>query len=459
MKKIYLLLLLFPIIIAAQNTKGVVVTQKNNLPIEDTNIHALSSNVETLTNSNGEFSLKLSKSIKNEILEFSHIGYITVKISLDDLEKLNYTVSLEQDVQNLSEVLVSANHKSNLKSKLAYNKLSPLKHGVFAFGSFIKEDKIYITGGDASFEADAWAKIRYEKVDPTLKEYLDELKRNSSLQYYSDRFSIYNTKTDTWEISDLKLKKRAYHNIHFYNNSIYILGGKRISTNGKFEYLQDQIEVLDTDKQTIKTDKTNPHQAANFASFTYKDNIVVMGGSVKMTESGKKDFTNKVHLYNITSGYWYELAKMPTAKEVNGILIDDKIYLIGGYNGESTSEIETFDLITEKWQTECELFSGLERPAITYHDHIIYFFEDRTMYVYDLKSKLLKEYEVELGLKYAAMYYANNKLYILGGRTQNNYSKTPSANVFSIDIEEFETTKPTKTKIVSQEADLTKISE
>lgn len=117
-----------------------------------------------------------------------------------------------------------------------------------------------------------------------------------------------------------------------------------------WEYLQDQIEVLDLEKQTIKTDHTNPHQAADFASFTYKDNIIVMGGSVKSTESGVKDFTDKVHLYNISSGYWYELAHMPIAKETTGALVDDKIYLIGGNNGKPISQIESFDLATEKWQ-------------------------------------------------------------------------------------------------------------
>lgn len=181
-----------------------------------------------------------------------------------------------------------------------------------------------------------------------------------------------------------------------------------------------------------------------------------MGGSVKATESGKKDCTNKVHLYNIPSGYWYELDTMPQAKETTGILVDDKIYLIGGNNGKPISKIESFDLITEKWQTEGELFSGLERPAITSYNNRIYFFEDRKMCVYNLKTKQLKEYEIELPLKYSAMYYYDNKLYLLGGLTDINYSTTPSSKVFSIDINEFETTKPTKIKSLSQETTIAK---
>lgn len=78
------------------------------------------------------------------------------------------------------------------------------------------------------------------------------------------------------------------------------------------------------------------------------------------------------------------------------------------------------------------------------------------MYVFDLKTKQLKEYEIGLPLKYSAMHYYNDKLYILGGRVDNSYSKLPSSKVFSIDVNEFEITKPTRTKTLSQEVRVTK---
>lgn len=434
----------------AQNLKGIIFSQSNNLPIEDTNIFALSSKVGTISNQKGEFTLKLSpKFAENEEIEFSHIGYITTRFTLSYLINQHFKVFLEEDIQNLSGVTIIAN--LNLKSKLSFNKLSPSKKSTFSFGSFLKDGKIYIVGGEASFETDQLAKGRAQKADYNLMDYLQETGINPKFLYYRGNYSIYDIKTNTWEFTKIKFKKRAYHNIHYYNNSIYVLGGKRMFGSKKvWEYLEDQIEVFDIDKQTTKLDNTNPHQAADFASFINNDNIIVMGGSVKMTEEGKKDFTNKVHLYNITSGYWYELANMPTAKEATGILIDNKIYLIGGDNGKPMTTIETFDLVTEKWQTEGELFSGLLRPAIATDGNMIYVFENQIMYTYDLKSKQLKEYEIDLGMKYSAMYYDTNKLYILGGLIQKNFTKKPSDDVFSIDIGEFKTTKPNKIKTLSQ---------
>jgi hypothetical protein len=78
------------------------------------------------------------------------------------------------------------------------------------------------------------------------------------------------------------------------------------------------------------------------------------------------------------------------------------------------------------------------------------------MYTYNFKLKVLKEYKINLPLKYSAMYYNDNKLYILGGRIDNSYSKIPSANIFSIDLDEFKLTNPNKIKNLSQEITLAK---
>ncbi len=455
-KKLLFIFLLFPIFSIAQELKGIVISVDNQ-PVQDVNVFYLSKNTTALTDKNGQFSLKDGLNFReNDTLQFSHISYKTTKITVNKLREANFKVILKQKTEDLSELTIKANHELKLKSKLNYELLASLKNPIFSFGSFLKDGKIYVIGGNGSREADFWKKLAAEKVEPTLKDLQDELSRNATFLFYKGDFAAYDIKNDIWEISPIKFTKRAHHNIHLYDNSIYVLGGKRISVNGKFEYLQDQIEVFDLTKQTIKIDNTNPHQAADFASFTYKDNIIVMGGSVKMTESGKKDFTNKVHLYNIATGYWYELSNMSTAKEVNGILIGDQIFLIGGNNGKPVSEVETFDLVTEKWQTAGHLFSSMERPAITYHDNVIYFFEDQKMYVYDIKSKILKEYLIDLPLKFSALHFYNDKLYIIGGYTYTDYSKTPSDKTYSISIEEFENTKPNRIKTLSQESDLAK---
>jgi N-acetylneuraminic acid mutarotase len=153
---------------------------------------------------------------------------------------------------------------------------------------------------------------------------------------YSNSLLSYNLTTNHWKVEDLKLRKRAYHNIIYNKNEdkIYVLESVRLSRNKRFEYLDEKIEVLTVRNKTVEIDKTNPHKAANAASFVYKGNIIVMGGITKKKQDGKSVFSNKIHVYDTKSGFWYELNNMPIAKELNGILVNDKIYVFGGNNGK-----------------------------------------------------------------------------------------------------------------------------
>lgn len=447
LKKTLFILFLTPLFSFAQNIKGFVMDKKNNLPIENVNITLKRVNASTLTDEKGKFKLSLpTRFQETDSINFSHIGYTAKTISLPELQKNEFSIFLDEKIESLESVILSGTKP--LKSKIAFTKLAPSKYVLSSFGSILKDNKIYVIGGDASFSTDAWKKVQYEKIDPTMEDYLQELSFQFSGQSYKGNLLIYDIKANLWETSKLKFRKRAYHNLNEHNNKIYVLGGKRVSANGIFEYLDDKIEVFDIKNQTITIDNTNPHQASESASFTHNGNIIIMGGSVKMNEEGKKEYSNKVHSYDINSGYWYELAAMPTAKETNGVLIQNKIYLIGGFNTKPLSTLESFDLLTEKWNTEGELFYGTSNPTIATNNGIIYFFENEKIFTYNTNTKQLKEYLISLPMKASKLYFSDNKLYLLGGYIENYYSKFPSANLYSIDINEFENTKPNRSKFL-----------
>lgn len=452
MKKLLCIIILLPFIANAQSISGIVKSQISNLPIEDANIYALRTQIGTLTNENGEFLLN-AKTKSNDTLQISHIGYITTKIVVADLKKSNYIISLEEDIETLNNIDITNRHVK-LKSKLDFTKLASLENGIYSFGSAVINDKIYIVGGDSSEESNALHTLKEKGIDSSdpkfEQKYLQIVGFQGSKNFYNGNLLIYDPKTDSWAKLAEKFKKRAYHNINFYDNTLYILGGKRLSTNKKIEYLDNEIEVFDINKNTIAIDKTNPHKAADFASFVYKDNIIVMGGSIKSNEKNQKIFTDQVHMYNITSGLWYELAKMPEAKEVKGVLIGDKIFTIGNTDSKNLSEIQSFNLTNETWKNETTLFSHLENPAIASNNDTIYMFENGKLLVYNTKSKQIKEYLVQLELKSATMHFLNDKLYIIGGHTFTTYIKTPSEKVYSISIDEFDKTRPNLVRVLSQ---------
>ncbi len=465
MKNLLYIVILLPFIANAQTVNGIVKSQSSNLPIEDANIYALRTKIGTLSNGKGEFFLN-NTITSNDTLEVSHIGYITSKITIANLKKSNYIISLEEDIETLKNVNIIDNRWSKLKSKLDFTKLAPLEYGIYSFGSVAANGKIYVVGGDASDQWNILTTIKSKNIggDPNsfsdpgfVNKYFLALGGDPAERiFFGENLFIYEPKTNSWEKSNQKFKKRAYHSINFYSNALYVLGGKRTPLNKKREYLDNEIEVFNLNTNKIAIDKTNPHQAVNAASFTYNDNIIVMGGSIGSTESGIKTFTDKVHLYNLTSGLWYELTKMPVAQEVNGVLIDDKIFTIGNTDNGGFSEIQSFDLTTESWKQEATLLCRLENPAVTRNDDTIYIFEDGKLLVYNTKSKLIKEYYINLELRSAAMHFIDDKLYIIGGYDLSNYYTSPSSKTYSVSLDEFGITRPYRIRVLSQDSLATK---
>jgi hypothetical protein len=445
--KLFALILIFSNLNSfGQNIEGIVLNKKNNAPLKNVNVYLKKTDDGTSTNEKGSFEIKV-KSIgkKSDSIFFSILGYSTKGITLSELQHNNYVVYLSENIEKLKEVTVRSNAKLN--SKINYKKLSSLKGGLHSFGSSLIDGNIYIIGGDASYLEDSAKKIQHDYANLDFDDYLKKLRINPSWEGYKDKLQIYNIDSEIWTTSELKFRKRAYHNLNFHKNTIYVSGGKRLSANRKFEYLDDIIEVFDLKSQTIKIDNTNPHQAINSASFTYHNNIIIMGGSVKLKSNGDKQFTNTSHIYNLESGLWYQLKDMPEAKEVNGVLIKNKIYLIGGFNNKPLKAIESYDLTTGKWEKEAELFSAIADPALTVHYNSIYIYEDGKIYTYNTDTKELNEYLIDLPYKSSELYFFNNKLLLLGGFKENEFSKTPSSNLYSIDINEFDKTKVYKSKL------------
>ena len=427
----------------AQNTRGIVLEEKSEKPLAGVSVFINKTGIGTTTNEKGEFPLRyFSKISDDDTLNFSSIGYLTLKITFSQFNANGNIVLLTQSIQLLEAVTITSDKQLNLQ--LAYSRLASLKDGVYSFGSVLIGDKIWVIGGDESYnDGKGFKSISF--VGPNIK-----MNSYFSWENYSDKLHIYNIQTDKWTTSGLKFSKRAYHNINYYNGKIYVLGGKRLSRNRKIEYLEDNIEVYDMIRDTLLIDRTNPHQAANFASFVYIDNLVVIGGSTKLKGNEEKEYSDKVHLLNLKTGYWYELNNMPVAKETKGVLINNTIYLVGGFNLKPLSEIETYNLETGEWKVEGQLFKGVERPGLAYNDNIIYIFEEGRIQTYNIVTRELNMYSIDLFQKSSELFYANNKLYIVGGFVEressnttvegsagNETSITPSLELYSIDLNEF----------------------
>ncbi|WP_353779929.1 carboxypeptidase-like regulatory domain-containing protein [Winogradskyella sp. 3972H.M.0a.05] len=440
----------FSLGLSSQTIRGVVLNEENKQVI--TNVHVyINEKIGAISNEKGKFELRLSDEDSNsQFVHISHVAFNTKKINLQRIvNKKDVVIYLKPLINTLDETLIG--HKRKLKSRLKYEELRPMNKPLYAFASVLIDDEIYVVGGNNSFDLDRVrlanrnTSEKYRK--PTLLNFLQELREVSfSQENYSDLMMIYDINKNIWKVSDKEFRARTSHSIHAYKDDMYILGGDRKSKYGEIKYLDHVIEVYNRDSNTISHDFTNPHQAVNFASIQYGNYIITVGGIEKINKNGSKRYSDAMHLYNLETGRWYELGKLPNPREVKGLLLNNKIYLVGGRNRLLLNTIESFDLDTGKWEVEGKLFNRIARPGLASHKNTIYIFNNSKLLTYNTETDVLNEYSVNLQIQSPELFFHKGKLYIIGGYIEKSYSTIASQGVYSIDLNQLSKTKIRRSK-------------
>jgi hypothetical protein len=436
MKKIVLFFLLCfaTTLIYGQTFVVKVLDSETKLPIAE--VYLKFGKAIFLTNVDGFATIS---KITSTNLEASHVKYHSKFIQLKT--RKDVTIYLTEKNLQLNEVTITSKRK--LKKYIQYTKLPELPKTIHSFGTVLTDDKLYTFGGDASVVQFSNQKGLSELMDSSEGSILAFLSKNKPSNFYKYRKKVffYDFKSKAWQISPLQPKARAYHKAVAYKNAVYLLGGKQLTLSKRKEMLMPQIEILNIKKDSITVDEMNPHQGVNFEALIFEDKLLVIGGSTKLQENLLKKYTDKIHLYDFKTGYWYLLTTMSKGKETSGVIVDKKLYLFGGNENKNLTEIESFNLITGKWEKEGELFTPMEKPAITKNKNTIYLFEKNIIVTYNTISKELKEFQIDLELFFSQIQYRNDKLYIIGGTKIKNYQNIPQRSFLEISLDEFENTK------------------
>lgn len=439
MKKITLLLfLVFSNTVFSQRISGFLLDSETKEPIYRAHIKV--NKKIYLSDKKGFFSFILKNSKR---ITISHIKYQTKSVEIKTKKRIK--ILLTEKRENLEEIKVTS---KKLQDKIQYKELQDFPHSVYSFGSVLKDDKILIFAGDASFIGNSIdqekSKVFFSGTNEAAAFF-----RYATMPKYKDVLSfkndvlIFDLHKNEWKITKEKVRKRANLNAALVNEKIYLLGGKR-RTRTK-QYLDHKIEVYDLKKRSISIDDVNPHQTVNFGTSVYKNKIIVSGGSTKIKRYGGKIYSEKVHFFDTDTGYWYLLTTMKKGKETKTIIVKDTLYFFGGYREENLTEIESYNLKTDTWKNEGTLFKKLGRPAVTKNKETIYLFENKQLLTYNTITKELKEYEIDLPFFDTEMFYNDRFLYILGGYKKSNFSTLASKKIVKISLDEFQ-----KTKIINQ---------
>ncbi|TBW27091.1 TonB-dependent receptor [Gramella sp. KN1008] len=109
----FLLLLFTGLSMAAQEEATIsgVVTDEKSFPLASVNVKVENSNLGTITDLDGEYSLQLNSGTYS--IRFSAIGYKTQtkSVTVSPTQKIDLSVTLQEDLQSLGEIVITSNRR------------------------------------------------------------------------------------------------------------------------------------------------------------------------------------------------------------------------------------------------------------------------------------------------------------------------------------------------------------
>lgn len=239
----------------------------------------------------------------------------------------------------------------------------------------------------------------------------------------------YNITDNKWSVLNPSLLSKKFANSETYNNKIYIFNG----------WGNSHLEIVDLETNKIMKGAVNRSYTGNAGSAIHNGKIYVFGGS-GLNGAATTKFSNRFQYYDIASDTWHPLPDMPTARETKGKIVNDKLYVIGGFNGTSSRLINVYDLNTNRWTDQFTMPAGISGHSLAVSGDKIFiaggynnqtflaYFDTTTNKFHQLSSNMIPR-------RHAAAEVYNNKLYLIGGST-TSVTKSAIKSIQVADISE-----------------------
>ena len=168
---------------------------------------------------------------------------------------------------------------------------------------------------------------------------------------------VYDTQTNTWHAAANMPTPRFGAPTAVFSNEIYVFGGyDRKGVRGAFRYKKN-VEMYDTGTDTWVKKRDMPTLRNGFMPAVVDEKIYVIGGSVHDKKLDRDVATGLVEVYDLLTNRWEKRADMPTERgATDAVVVDGKIYVIGGYNWQwgplvdkFVTSIEEYNPKTDQW--------------------------------------------------------------------------------------------------------------
>ena len=170
-----------------------------------------------------------------------------------------------------------------------------------------------------------------------------------------------------------------------------------------------------------------PTKRDHLGSIVYDNKIYVIGGYMYEAGWANGQRTDVVEVYDPTSNSWSTLASMPTARECDAALIDDKIYVFGGYDGSSgLKAVEIYDIENDSWSKASDMPYDLSAYHLASFENFVFLFGDYDAHIDEVNMynanndswiKLSTNYS---GRRHTAVARNGDWVYVIGGNDNDN---------------------------------------
>lgn len=241
----------------------------------------------------------------------------------------------------------------------------------------------------------------------------------------------YDIKNDKWiELTDKLIRKRDC-SAEYLNGKIFIFNGTK--KNGR---RNDKCEIVDVKTGEVEIFTGNPNPVNRGRSALWRGKIYVFGGGL-YEPGGPFLYSNQVWEVRPSTGKWTLLTQMPEARQVEGEIVDGVLYLIGGFMGQASYRIDTYNILTNTWVRLEDLDTRISANATALNGKFIWlvgsYHNFNLLAVFDTVVKKL--YLVNsniLGRKHVGAAIIDNQLFVFGGLRSRKKRSIESIQVADI---------------------------
>ena len=171
------------------------------------------------------------------------------------------------------------------------------------------------------------------------------------------RVDVYDTQTNTWHTVAKMPTPRVAPQAAAFSNKIYVFGGYDRKGPGGTSRYKKTVEMYDPQTDTWVKKRDMPTLRHAFMSAVVDGKIYLIGGSVHDKKLDRDVAIGLVEIYDPLTNRWEKGADMPTERgATDAVVVDGKIYVIGGYNwrwgplvDKFVTSIEEYNPKTDQW--------------------------------------------------------------------------------------------------------------